>query len=344
MRKLSILLAIVAIFALGVVPNIAQDDASNTIADIVINSAGADEAEFTVLLAAVQAADPIFVEALSNPDGAWTVFAPTDAAFVALLEALETDAATILADTELLNSVLAYHVVPGIIPAADVVALDGALLGTLLDGYALEISVSDEGAFVNESTIVATDIEADNGIVHVIDAVLVPDMSDDMMDEDMDDMDMMEDAVSIAETVIAATEADEPQFTVLLQATLALPDVATLLTNNGPFTVFAPTDEAFVTLLSELGMSAEDLLSNTELLTDVLTYHVAPGNFYAEDILEATAEGEINVATLSGEAVTVSFDGENVFVNESTVIATDILANNGIIHVIDAVLIPTMGE
>lgn len=344
MRKLSILLAIVAIFVLGVVPNIAQDDASNTIADIVINSAGADEAEFTVLLAAVQAADPIFVEALSNPDGAWTVFAPTDAAFVALLEALETDAATILADTELLNSVLAYHVVPGIIPAVDVVALDGALLGTLLDGYALEISVSDEGAFVNESTIVATDIEADNGIVHVIDAVLVPDMSDDMMDEDMDDMDMMEDAVSIAETVIAATEADEPQFTVLLQATLALPDVATLLTNNGPFTVFAPTDEAFVTLLSELGMSAEDLLSNTELLTDVLTYHVAPGNFYAEDILEATAEGEINVATLSGEAVTVSFDGENVFVNESTVIATDILANNGIIHVIDAVLIPTMGE
>ena len=341
MRKLSILLVIVAVFALAVVPSFAQDEESNTIADIVVASATADEAEFTVLLAAVQAADPLFLEALSNEDGLWTVFAPTDAAFVALLEALETDAETLLANTELLNEVLAYHVVPGVFFAEDVVSFDGALLGTVLEGSALAVSVTDDGAFVNDSTIVITDIPADNGVVHVIDAVLVP-ASDDMDDEDMDDEDMdeMMAELSIAETVIASASADEAEFTVLLEAVLALPGAADILTVNGPFTVFAPTDAAFVALLEALEVTAEDLLADTALLSDVLGYHIVPGTFYAEDVLAATAEGDISIVTISGGILTLSFDGENVFADDATVVAVDVEASNGVIHVIDSVLIP----
>jgi len=150
---------------------------SNTIADIVVASASAEEeAQFTVLLAAVSAADPAILEALSNPEAELTVFAPTDEAFVALLEALETDAETLLADTELLNTVLQYHVVEGAVMAETVMTLDGEAVPTLLgEDATISISVTDDGVVLNDSiNVVMTDIEADNGVVHVIDGVLVP--------------------------------------------------------------------------------------------------------------------------------------------------------------------------
>lgn len=344
MRKFSAIFVLFALMALAVVPAFAQDE-EPTIVDIVVASASAEEPEFTVLLAAVQAADPAIAEALSDPDGVYTVFAPTDAAFVALLEELGMTAEEVLANTDLLNEVLLYHVVPGLFYAEDVVALDGALLGTVLPGAALSVSVTDDGAFVNDSTIVNTDIEASNGVVHVIDAVLVPDMGDDMMDEEMDE-EMMDDSVSIAETVIAAASADAPQFTVLLQAVVAA-GLDGLLTDGGPFTVFAPTDEAFVAALDALGLTAEELLADTDTLAAVLAYHVVPGTFYAEDVLAVAdaMEGEFEIATaLSGTTVTVSFDGENVFVNDATVVSTDIEASNGVIHVIDSVILPPADE
>ncbi len=149
---------------------------SNTIADIVIASAEAEEAEFTVLLAAVAAADESILAALSDPEASLTVFAPTDEAFVALLEALETDAETLLADTELLNTVLAYHVLDGAVMAETVVTLDGESVPTLLgEDATISISVTDDGVVLNDTiNVVITDIEADNGVIHVIDAVLVP--------------------------------------------------------------------------------------------------------------------------------------------------------------------------
>jgi uncharacterized surface protein with fasciclin (FAS1) repeats len=153
-----------------------EEEASNTIADIVIASSEAEEAEFTVLLAAVLAADEGIVAALSDPEAELTVFAPTDEAFVALLEALETDAETLLANTELLNSVLLYHVVEGAVMAETVMTLDGEEVPTLLgEDATLAISITDDGVMLNDSVmVIATDIEADNGVIHVIDAVLVP--------------------------------------------------------------------------------------------------------------------------------------------------------------------------
>ena len=336
MRKLFILV-VVALFA--VVPAFAQD-AEPTIADIVVASAGAETPEFSVLLAAVGAADPGFLETLSDPEANVTVFAPTDAAFVAALEALGLTAEELLANTDLLNTVLAYHVVPGSFDAAAVVGLDGAYLGTALRGQALAITVDGDSVMVNDSTVVAADVMASNGIVHVIDAVLVPEMGE-MAESDM----MADTAGTIADTVIASASAEAPEFTVLLAAVQAAdPSVLDELSSGGPYTVFAPTDAAFAAALEALGLTAEELLANTELLSTVLAYHVVPGYFAAGRVVELAGmmEDGISVATLAGAPVTISLDGDSVMVNDSTVVATDVVADNGIIHVIDALLLPPM--
>lgn len=341
MRSIRLMLVLVVMALVAIVPTFAQDEAEVTIAELVVASAGGEAPEFTVLLAAVSAADPSFLELLSNPDASLTVFAPTDAAFTALLEALEVSAEDLLANTDLLNAVLAYHVVPGAFDAEAVVAADGALIGTFLPNSALAISVSDMGVMVNDSTVVAADVLASNGVVHVIDAVLVPEMGD---GGEMTEMEAP--TASIAETVIAAA-GDEaaPQFTVLLAAVLAAdPSVAEMLTNGGPYTVFAPTDEAFTALLEAMGVTAEDLLADTELLNAVLAYHVVPGSFDAATVVAAAGEEGFSIVTFNGVLDIAVIDGSVVINEDVTVAATDIYATNGIIHVIDGVLIPTMEE
>lgn len=177
MRKV---LVILAVMLLAIVPVMAQDEVVEpTIAEIVVASTTAETPEFTVLLAAVSAADPSILEELTN-GGPFTVFAPTDAAFAALLEALGATAEEVLANTELLNTVLAYHVVPGTISASTVVAAasgEGGLnVGTVYPGV-LNIVASEMGVTINETiNVIATDVAVSNGVVHVIDGVLVPAM------------------------------------------------------------------------------------------------------------------------------------------------------------------------
>lgn len=339
-NKFTLLFVLLAILAFAVAPAFAQDE-TPTIAETVIAAAEAEEAEFTILLQAVLAADPAIVEALSDPAMMYTVFAPTDAAFVAALDALGLTAEELLADTETLTSILAVHVVPATLTAEDVVALDGAVMGTLLNGAVLPVVIDGDAVTVGGSNVVAADIVASNGIIHVIDSVLLPPAADDdMMEEDMMDDEMM-DVVSIAETVIAAADAEEPEFTTLLAAVLAVEGVADVLTINGPFTVFAPTDAAFAAALEALEISAEDLLSDPELVAQILSYHLVPGTFYASDVVNAVSEGAVDFATgLNGTSVNIALDGEDVMVNDATVIAVDIPATNGVIHVIDSVLLP----
>ncbi len=155
----------------------APDMTEMTIAEIVIALATADEgAEFTILLAAIQAADPSVLEILNTTDIEITVFAPTDEAFEALLEALDITAEELLADTELLNDVLLYHVVTGSVDAEAVVAAaedEEPLISAL--GQEIVVTVTDDGVFLNGTIeVVTTDIMAVNGIIHVIDGVLVP--------------------------------------------------------------------------------------------------------------------------------------------------------------------------
>ena len=110
-----------------------------------------------------------------------------------------------------------------------------------------------------------------------------------------------------------------------------------VLNSDGPFTVFAPTEDAFAAALAALEMTAEDLLGNTELLTAVLTYHVLPLEAPAEVVL--TLDGQ-NVATVNGADITVTINDDAVMVNDATVVAVDVAASNGVIHVIDTVLLP----
>ncbi len=133
--------------------------------DIVDVAIGAGT--FNTLVAAVQAAD--LVDALKG-EGPFTVFAPTDEAFAALPEGT-VESLLLPENKELLTSILLYHVVAGSVLAADVVELDSA---TTLNGAAIDISVSDSGVMINNANVVQADVAASNGVIHIIDAVLLP--------------------------------------------------------------------------------------------------------------------------------------------------------------------------
>ena len=125
-------------------------------------------------------------------------------------------------------------------------------------------------------------------------------------------------------------------FTTLVAAVQAAGLVDTL-SGEGPFTVFAPTDEAFAAALASLNMTAEQLLADKDLLTAVLTYHVVPGKVLAADVVGLDGQ---EVATVNGAAITITVNGSSVMVNDANVVATDVMASNGVIHVIDKVLLP----
>jgi transforming growth factor-beta-induced protein len=281
--------------------------------------------EFPTLVAALEAAG--LVDTLNGP-GPFTVFAPTEEAFAAALDALGMTAEELLADTETLTSVLTYHVLPGEVYAETVVTLDGEEVETV-NGADVLISVDGDTVMVNTATVIATDIEASNGVIHVIDEVLLPPADETAEDE------MSEDAAAESGTVVdvAVESGDFPTLVAAIEAA----GLVEALSGPGPFTVFAPTEEAFAELLATLGVTAEELLADTETLTAVLTYHVVP--------LEATSELVVTldgaeIETLNGAPVLISVDGDNVMVNDANVLAVDIEASNGVIHVIDAVLLP----
>jgi uncharacterized surface protein with fasciclin (FAS1) repeats len=201
------------------------------------------------------------------------------------------------------------------------------------------------------SNVVAVDVMATNGVVHVIDAVLVPADAATIASEMADMMSATAEAtaeagaaepVSIAATVVAAAGGSPAQFTTLLAAVQAAdPLVLAELSNGGPFTVFAPTDEAFAAALTALNITPEALLADKAALTRILAYHVVPGEFKAATVLAATKNGAAKIATyLGGTSVEIMTKDGKVMVNNATVVATDVLASNGVVHVIDAVLLP----
>jgi transforming growth factor-beta-induced protein len=264
---------------------------------------------FETLVAAVQAAG--LVDALKG-EGPFTVFAPTDDAFAALPEGT-IDA--LLADPEGdLTQILLYHVVPGKVMAADV--SDG-LEAETLQGSKAAFSIDGDAVKIADANIVATDIETSNGVIHVIDAVILPPAGDDagMMEKDIVDT-----AVEAGgfETLVAAVQA------------AGLVDA---LKGEGPFTVFAPTDEAFAMLPEG---TLETLLADPAGdLTQILLYHVIPGKVMAADVSDG-----LEAETLQGSKAVFSADGDAVMIGDATIVATDIETSNGVIHVIDAVILP----
>ncbi len=154
--------------------------------------------------------------------------------------------------------------------------------------------------------------------------------------ESTDTTEAPEDTVAEPTMDIVETASSAGDFTTLVAAVEAAGLVETLQ-GEGPYTVFAPTDDAFAAALEDLGLTAEELLADTETLTSILTYHVVEGEVPAADVV--TLDGE-EVPTVNGATVEIGVDGETVTVNDATVTATDIFATNGVIHVIDSVLLP----
>ncbi len=267
----------------------------------------ADNGSFATLTAAIKAAN---LETTLKGPGPFTVFAPNDAAFAKIPKA-QLDA--LIANPAELAKVLTYHVVPGKVLKADV---KPGLVKTV-QGQDVLLSADGANLKINGVNIIATDVIASNGVIHVIDTVLtVP-----------------------TNIVGVASASASPTFKTLLAAATNA-GLADTLSTGGPFTVFAPTDEAFTALLGELGLTADALLANTTLLKAVLQYHVVSGKVLKAQIplgktITPLASGVFKIDTAGTDVVVT--DGRN---RSSKIIATDLLASNGIIHVIDKVLLP----
>jgi len=273
----------------------------------IVDTAAAD-GRFTTLVTAVQAAG--LVDTLKG-EGPFTVFAPTDDAF-AKLPAGTVEELVKPENKQKLTDILLYHVVSGKVMAADVVGLTSA---TTVLGKDVAVKVDMGNVYINDAKVIITDIETSNGVIHVIDTVLLPP------------------AEEAQKTIVDIAVADG-RFTTLVAALQAAGLVETL-SGAGPFTVFAPTDEAFAKLPAG---TVENLLKpeNLEQLKNILLYHVVSGKVMAADVVGLTS-----APTVLGQDVTITVKDGKVFLNDNVqVIITDIEASNGVIHVIDAVLLP----
>ena len=277
--------------------------------------------DFSILVEAVVAAG--LVDTLSGT-GPFTVFAPTNAAFAALLNELKVTKEALLADKVLLTKVLTYHVLPGRVLASDI--KEGAQ-ATTVQGETFTLSLMG-GANITDArnrkaNIVATNVQASNGVIHVIDKVILP-------KADAPPPPPAKNIVQVAQSL--------PDFSILVEAVVAA-GLADTLSGAGPFTVFAPSNAAFAALLSELKITKEQLLGNKGLLTAVLTYHVLPGKVLAADIKEGaqatTVQGQLFTLGLRGGASITDAQGR-----KANIVATDVAASNGVIHVIDKVILP----
>ncbi len=263
----------------------------------------AEAGNFTILIQAAQKAG--LADYLSNQMGI-TVFAPTDAAFKSLLTDL---GASSLDDipVETLKNVLLYHVIGQKVMSSD---LKTGYFPTLAKSGNNSISIYinlENGVAINKNVKVTTaNIEASNGVIHVIDKVIFP-----------------PNVVNIA--------LDNDNFSILVQAVVKA-GLVEALSGNGPFTVFAPTNQAFNNLFAQLGISGIDDLT-AEQLIPILTYHVVSGNVLS------TALSNGDVPTLNtGKSLKVNLTG-GVKINDSEVVVADIQGSNGVVHVINKVLL-----
>jgi transforming growth factor-beta-induced protein len=273
-------------------PETDDDAGPGNLAEVAI-AAG----NFTTLVTALGTADLATTIATGGP---FTVLAPTDAAFALLPAGLVAGL-----DATALGTVLRYHVIGGTVPAATVVGLTDA---TALTNGTIKIQLDGTTVVLNGTAqVTATDIEASNGLIHVLDGVIFDG--------------------PFPGTLVDALSA-YPRFSSLVAAVVAANLVDTL-NGTGPFTVLAPTNAAFAALVDISGLTQEQL-------ANVLTYHVLP-----DSVPAATVVGLTQATTVQGSDITIAeAEGVVTLNGTSTVTYTDIVTSNGIIHVIDTVLMP----
>ena len=275
----------------------------------------ADETEDIPTNAAATGVHDSLVAALTHADlvatlqgaGPFTVFAPTDAAFTAAgidLASFDTDE-----ENATLSDILLYHVYSGAVASADVT--DG-LTVTMVNGDDATFAVAADGTVsVGGATVTTADVPASNGVIHIIDTVLTP-------PADLVDIPAVATSTGVHTALVSA----------LAQANL----VATLQ-GTGPFTVFAPTDAAFTD--AGIDLSSFDTDEENATLVDILTYHVVSGS-----VLSTALTDGLTATALNGDDVTFTVNADGVKVNDANVVTADVAASNGVVHVIDKVLMP----
>lgn len=294
-------------------PDGQRDRQSDQRPDIVAVATSAGN--FDTLVSAVKAAE---LSDTLRGEGPFTVFAPNDAAFDKLPQESLDDLLK-PENKKKLQTILTYHVVPGRITAQEI---RNTQTVQTVQGESLDIATADDKVTINGANVLQTDIEASNGLIHVVDTVLMPPSA-------------REDASAEAgrgKTIVEIAKGDQ-NFSTLVAA-LDAAGLADDLKGEGPFTVFAPTNKAF----DQLGQRQVNKLlmpSNRESLQKILTYHVVSGEMKAGQLQQTET-----VETLSGDSLIISTKGEQAFVNNATILQTDVQASNGVIHVIDRVMIP----
>jgi transforming growth factor-beta-induced protein len=292
--------------------------------------------EFETLVAAVQAAG--LVDTLKGA-GPFTLFAPTDEAF-GKVDADQLSQLLEPANRDQLIAILTYHVVPGRVLAADVAQLTTA---QTVQGSPLAIVADETAVKVGQATVIVKDVICANGVIHVIDAVLMPPSPPGEPEPEMEPGSEESEPVAEPEEPAAPelkdlvdTAREAGRFKTLLAAVEAAGLVETAK-GVGPFTVFAPTDEAFAKIEAA---TLEELLlpENKDQLAGILSYHVVPAKLLAADVVAMTT-----ATTLQGADLPIVVDGDTVTVGGARVVSTDILCSNGVIHVIDTVLLPPEG-
>lgn len=282
--------------------------ASNVIEDKDIVTTAVEAGSFTILARLLTAAD--LVETLQGK-GPFTVLAPTDKAFETLLASDPKLLETLLKKENkgLLQSILTHHVISGKVMSKDVVKLTTAATA---GGQRVDISVDEKKGEVSidGAKVTAVDIGCTNGVIHVIDTVLMPETKN-----------------------LVEVAAGAKTFGTLIAAAKAA-GLAGALSEGGPFTIFAPNDKAFAALPAG---TVEALLKpeNKDRLAAILKHHVVEGRVYADQAAKLDS-----AKTIGGTTLSIAIGKDSAKVGGSNILATDIEASNGVIHVVDAVILP----
>lgn len=271
----------------------------------IVDTASAN-ADFSVLVEALSAANLVTT---LNGAGPFTVFAPTNAAFDAALSALAINKTTLLARTDL-PDILKYHVLSGKVVAAD---LNASQAPVTVQGSMVLVKKSDARVTFGSANVTTADLACDNGVIHVIDAVVLPP------------------SMSIVETAKATAD-----ISILVEA-LEVAGLVATLSGTGPFTVFAPSNAAFAAALTALNLTKGQLLARSDL-ADILKYHVLNGKTMSTDL-----QASQSPATLEGKAVDIKKNTDGVTFGGAKVTMPDIACSNGVVHLIDAVVLPPTG-
>lgn len=272
-----------------------------TVVDVAIDNG------FSSLATAVITGE--LIPALSDPFSQLTVFAPTNEAFDNLATALGTDINGILASPDLV-SILTYHVLGAEVMSSGVT--NGLLAQPLNNANTIKMSVTGNGeVYANQAQVTAVDVPADNGVVHIINEVILP-----------------------IETVVDV--AIDNEFTSLTSAVVKAELLPALTNPLQLYTVFAPTNQAFDDLATALGTDLNGVLNHPEL-ANILLYHVVSGAVLSTDLQSGS------VPSLLGQDLTVDLtDGVNI--NDATVTLADITVDNGVVHVVDMVILPSLAS